>query len=182
MAALLLTGLLLAVPISIPADLSQATFPDRPGVFAVTDRGMVELKVVGEQRTVEGAIDTFAYAASELDQIPAVASVRSLYVNLMGWLPKDLYLIVGRHRLATPRDEYRRLLGRAYSKGPVLFEVVTEKLEPDALQKEYRQLARKKRAGEDVRAFVVLELASQAGLNRRSYPIQVEIPPGSAAK
>ena len=101
---------------------------------------------------------------------------------MMGWTPKDLYLVVGRARLETPRDEYRRLNGRAYSKGPILFEVVTENLEPAALEKEYRRLARKKRPGEDVRAFVVLELISQAGLNRRSYPIQVDIPPASDAK
>ncbi|MGE5199111.1 MAG: hypothetical protein ACM3H9_05695, partial [Rhodospirillaceae bacterium] len=72
---------------------------------------------------------------------------------------------------------------RAYSKGPILFEVVTEKLEPGALEQEYRRLAGKKqKPGEDARAYIVLELVSQAGLNRRSYPIQVEIAPASAAK
>jgi hypothetical protein len=178
----LLTGLLLCPPCTAATEPGSPQLPDRPGVFAVTERGTVELPVFGEQRKVEGAIETFAYAESDLERIPVVASISALYVNVMGWTPKDLYLIVGRQRLATPRDDYRRLNGRAYSKGPILFEVVTEKLEPEALEKEYRRLAKKKRSGEDVRAFVVLELISQAGLNRRSYPIQVDLPPGSAAK
>ena len=179
---LIAAGLLLCLPGLSFVQPSPAQVPDRPGVFAVTDKGPVEMAVFGEQRRVEGAIDTFAYAPAELERIPAVQSVKAFYVNVMGWLPKDLYLIVGTKRLATPRDRYRRLNGRAYSKGPILYEVVTEKLEPAALEQEYRRLAGKARAGEDVRAFVVLELSSQAGLNRRCYPVQVEITPAPAGR
>ena len=181
-AMFLLMALLLYPPYEAASEPASPQLPDGPGVFAVTDRGIVELPVFGEQRKVEGAIDTFVFPAAELDRIPVVLSISAIYVNVMGWTPKDLYLIVGRKRLATPRDNYRRLNGRAYSKGPILFEVVTEKLEPGALEQEYQRLAGKKKSGDDLRAFVVLELTSQAGLNRRSYPIQVEIPPGSAAK
>jgi hypothetical protein len=181
-AIFLLTGLLLCPPCAAAFEPAAGQLPDRPGVFAITNRGTVELPVFGEQRNVEGAIDSFAFAASDLDRIPIVPSISSLYVYLMGWTPKDLYLIVGRKKLATPRDDYRRLNGQAFSKGPVLFEVVTSKLEPAELEKEYRRLAGKKRPGEDVRAFVVIELSSQAGLNRRTYPVQVVMPPGSAVK
>ena len=181
-AMFLLMALLLYPPCEAASEPASLQLPDGPGVFAVTDRGIVELPVFGEQRKVEGAIDTFVYAPAELDRIPVVSSVSALYANVMGWIPKDLYLIVGRKRLATPRDNYRRLNGRAYSKGPILFEVVTEKLEPGALAQEYRRLAGKKKSGDDVRAFVVLELSSQTGLDRRSYPVQVDIDPGSAAR
>ena len=176
-AVLLLAGLLLCPPPGAASDAASPQLPDRPGVFAVTVGGTVELPVFGEQRKIEGAIDTFVYAASDLDRIPIVSSISSLYVNLMGWVPKDLYLIVGRKKLATPRDDYRRLDGRAYSKGPTQFEVVTRKLDTVALEQEYRRLIGKKPSGEDVRAFVVIELSSQTGLNRRSYPIQLDIQP-----
>lgn len=149
--------------------------PDHPGVFAVTDRGRIELTGFGERQSVESAIDTFAFAQSALDQIPVVSSVRSFYVNMLGWVPKDLYLLAGSKRLRTPRDDYRRLNGRAYRLGPVLFEIVTEALEPGALEKQYRSLVKKQRHGEDLNAFVVLETVSQSGLNRRSYPIQIQI-------
>jgi hypothetical protein len=181
-ALFLLSGLLLCPPSAAAFGPDAVQMPDRPGVFAVTNRGIVELPVFGERREVQDAIDSFHYVAEELDRIPIVPSVSSLYVNVMGWTPRDLYLIVGRKKLATPRDNYRRLNGQAFSKGPILFEVVTKKLEPAELEKEYRRLAGKKRPGDDVRAFVVIELSSQAGLSRRCYPVQVEMPPGSALK
>ena len=159
---------------------AAAQLPEEPGVFALTPAGLVRLPVFGEQRSVEGAIDTFLYAPADLERIPVVQSIRAIYVNLMGWQPKDLYLVAGGKGLASPRDDYRRLNGLAYSKGPILIEVVTEKLDPRALEDEHRKLTRKKRPGEDVRAFVVVELASQAGLNRRAFPVQVEMPSPAA--
>lgn len=179
----LLAALILVPPAqpsqAAPAQAPQAapaSPPDRTGVFAVTDRGTIELTAFGERQSVEAAIDTFVYRPGAVEQIPSVASVRSFFVNMLGWTPKDLYLIAGHKRLSTPRDDYRRLLGRAYRRGPVLYEVLTERLEPDVLWKEYRSLAGKKGVQEGVAAFVVLEITSETGLNRRGYPIRVEWP------
>lgn len=171
----LFVGLLLLPLHRAVAQPPPAQPPDRSGVFAVTDRGTIELTGYGERHRQEHAIDSFSFTPSALDQIPVVSSVRAFYVNMMGWVPKDLYLIVGRKRLATPRDEYHPLTGRAYSRGPVLFDVVTEELEPAKLEQAYRKLASKKRSGEDVRPFIVLELNNRSGLDARSYPIRVEI-------
>jgi hypothetical protein len=173
---ILFLGLLLFSPHAVVAQAPSAAAPDSPGVYAVTDRGIIELKVFGERQSVEAAIDTFSFRRSAIGEIPTVATVRSFQVNMSGWTPKDLYLVAGEKALSDPRDDYRRLLGRAYSRGPVLFEVVTEKLEPTMLEREYRSLTAKKRPGADIRAFVVLEVNNQHGLNRRSYPVRIELP------
>ena len=176
---LLIAGLFLCPSLQAAAQPPNFRIPSRPGVFAVTDQGVVEMTVFGERRPVDFSIPSFVYGSTELDQIPIVASIRSIYVNMMGWKPGDLCLIVGRQRLATPRDDFRRLVWKFNPRGVVSADIVSHEFEPAALQKYRKHLTSSSRPGDDVRAFIVLELRSQTGLAPRGYPVQVEIQPDS---
>ncbi|MCX6544370.1 MAG: hypothetical protein NTV05_08140 [Acidobacteria bacterium] len=179
---LLLAGLFLCPPLHAAAQPPNFRIPNRPGVFAVTNQGVVEMTVFGERRSEEYSIPSFVYGSTELDQIPIVASIRSIYVNMMGWSPRDLCLIVGRQRLATPRDDFRRLIWKFNPRGVVSVDIVSQEFQPEALQKYQKHLTSNSRPGDDVRAFIVLELRSQSGLAARGYPVQVEIQPDSVRR
>jgi hypothetical protein len=179
---LLLGWLFLCPALQAAAPPPNIQLPDRPGVFAVTDHGVVEMTVFGEPRQGNYSIPSIVYGSTELDQIPVVSSIRSIFVNMMGWRPRTLYLLVGRQRLASPSSDYQRLNATINPRGVVRFEVLSHEFQPEELQKSYRRLTSKSQPGDDTRAFIVLGLSNQTGQPGRSYPVQVEVKPVSAGR
>lgn len=197
-----MTTLLLAlVTLLVPGLLAQAQAPppaagpDRPGVFAITDRGVVELAVFGERRLdassrdgssrwampddpLDRSLDAaprFGFPSDFLTRVPSAASIARFRVNMLDWTPRDLYLVVGLEGLQSPTDKHRRLNGRAYKLGPMSYEIVTEDLDGRVLADAYRKLAGRKPKPGASQPFVVVELRHGGGLSPRSYPIRVEM-------
>jgi hypothetical protein len=154
---------------------AQAPTTFGPGIFAITSAGAVELTVYGERDIQVGDLvrKTF-YPPGAFDKIPAGDDLRSFVVNMPGWTPRDLYMIVGRKNLQTPFEKNRRLTGRLLPRGPV-FEVVSDGFDLASLQKDYVRLLPKKATDEQSEAFVVVEVGSSDGLNRRCYPVRLRL-------
>ena len=55
-------------------------------------------------------------------------------------------------------------------------------LTPEALQAAYAELTKKAKPKDDVRAFVLLEVVSDKGLDGRYYPVQIDLPPPASAQ
>jgi hypothetical protein len=148
-----------------------------PGVFAVTSTGPVELSVYGERAFVAGDMNPRVfYPPGAFDRIAPVDDIKAFVVNMTGWTPRDLYMLVGRKRLAAPYQKNQRLVGRMSSSGPTLIKVESEGFDLASLQRDYLRLLPKKATTEESEAFIVLEVKSRDGLNDRSYPVRIRLP------
>lgn len=182
MPALVTVIALLLLPLGPWGQPSQASgkpaFPRKPGIYAMTPQGPVELKVSGERNEVEmaGLLKSY-YPPDSFDRIPVAESVRSFYVSAMGWKPRGVYLVVGREYLTNAFEKYQRLNGRVVMRGAVAFEIQSADLEsPDFVLRTIRRLAPTGLSDADIEAFLVLELRSEAGLAGRTYPVKIRIP------
>jgi hypothetical protein len=158
----------------------KVVYPKKPGIYAMTLQGPVEMKISGERNELNKALGLKSYYSPDaLDRIPAAESVRSFYVSVMDWQPRDLFLVVGREHLSGSFDSYQRFNGRMVSRGVVAFEILSDDLEsPEFVLRAVRKLAPAGIADPDIEAYVVLELRSTSGLNARDYPIRIQVPKG----
>jgi hypothetical protein len=155
---------------------AQSPAAPAPGVFAVTGLGSIELSVFGERAFVAYDMNPKVfYPPGSFDRIAAADDIQAFVVNMAGWAPRELYMVVGRKRLSSPFQKNARLVGRVLSKGTTLIQVVSEGFDLPSLQRDYLRLLSRNATGEDAEAFVVLELKNRDDLNDRSYPLRIRL-------
>jgi hypothetical protein len=172
------TCLLLLLGSAAAQPAGKPVYPKKMGIYAMTPQGPVELKVSGERADVEltNGLKCF-YSADSFDRIPKAELVQSFYVSAMGWVPRGLYLVVGRDGLVNSQDRYQRFTERMVLRGAVAFEVFSVDLQsPGFILRAIRKLAPAGLADSEIEAYLVLELKSTSGLNDRSYPIRISVP------
>jgi hypothetical protein len=167
---ILIAALLLPQSPQAPAK----AYPKKSGIFAMTTQGPVELKVSGEPTRIElSNVVRCYYAPDSFDRIQAVEALESFYVNLMGWVPRDLYIVVGRDQLTNPTVKYQRLTGRAVNRGAIAFQIVSDDLRPAFVEQAARRLSPSGTVDATTEVYVVLELRNRDGLSDRAYPVRI---------
>jgi hypothetical protein len=176
MPALVLLIAALLVPPSLQPPAAQA-YPKKSAIYAMTAQGPVELKVSGERNFVQGDFRLKAFfSPNSFDKIPVAESVRSFYVNAMGWAARGVYLIVGRDGLVNSTENYKRLAGRVLQRGAIAFEVMSADLDdPAFILTATRQIAPAGANLAELEVYLVLDLRSTSGMNDRAYPVRVQL-------
>jgi hypothetical protein len=173
------TCFLLSCALVVAQPKSKPVYPKKSGIYAMTPQGPVELTVSGERNNIELGLNLECFFSAEsFDKIPKAESVNSFYVSAMGWSARRVILVVGRDALVKSYDRYPLFNGTVENRGVVAFEVFAPDLRsPDFMRSAIRKLTPAGVAPSEVEAYVVLELKSSAGMNGRSYPIRVSVPP-----
>jgi hypothetical protein len=168
---------LLMLPLAVGHPLAQVVSNVSAGVWVATPTGLVELPVFGERHTVNRGFPSFYFLKEHEPRVPRVSAIQHMYVNMVGWVPTGVALVVGRKGLNNPKDKFRGLNAGTYNAGPGLTEIRSPDFTAEALQAAYAELTKKAKAKDDVRAFVLLELVSDKGLDGRYYPVQIDVAP-----
>jgi hypothetical protein len=173
----------------------QPALPKKSGVFAMTPQGAVELKISGEADTVDNtqanlglgqqSVNRSAtnmvkcyFSAKDIERIPVVESLQSFYVNMIGWSPRDLFMVVGREALVNQTEKYERFVGRTVNRG-IAFVVSAADLEsPAALLQSIKKLAPAGVPVDQLDVYVVLAVRNSEGLTPRAYPVRIAVPKG----
>jgi len=171
---------LLLLPLAVVTPRAQVVSDVTAGVWVRTPTGLVELPVFGERHTVSRGFPTFFFLKEHEARVPRVSAIQTLYVNMTGWVPSGVALVVGRKGLNAPKDKFRGINAGTYNAGPGLTEIRSPDFTAEALQAAYAELTKKAGPKDDVRAFVLLEVVSDKGLDGRFYPVQVDMPPPSS--
>jgi hypothetical protein len=168
---------LLMVPLAMGRPQAQAVPNVTPGIWVQTPTGLIELPVFGERHTVNRGFPSFYFLKEHEPRVPRVSAIQTMYVNMTGWVPSGVAMVVGRKGLNAPKDKFRGLNAGTYNAGPALTEIRSPDFTPEALQAAYAELTKKAKPKDDVRAFVLLEVVSDKGLDGRYYPGQIDLPP-----
>jgi hypothetical protein len=192
----LLATTLLVSSVSAPQQPpGQPALPRKSGVFAMTSQGAVELRISGEADTVDNTQANLGlgqqsanrsatnmvkcyFSAKDIERIPVVESLQSFYVNMIGWSPRDLFMVVGREALINQTEKYQRFVGRAVNRG-IAFVVSAADLEsPAALLQSIKKLAPAGVPVDQLEVYVVLAVRNSEGLTPRAYPVRIAVPKG----
>lgn len=167
---------------ALGAPMAQTVNNVTPGIWVQTPTDLIELPVFGERHTVSRGFPTFYFLKEHEARVPRVSAIQTMYVKMVGWVPSGVALVVGRKGLNAPKDKFRGLNAGTYHAGPGLTEIRSPDFTPEALQAAYAELTKKAKPKDDVRAFLLLEVVSDKGLDGRYYPVQIELPPPASAQ
>lgn len=161
-----------------PAGAEPDVFAKR-GVYAETDRGLIELKIYAEGRSISDSVmKAYRYRIEPTQLVPRARAVASFVVNEPGaraeaWMSMtQLVFVVGRE-VDQGSNAYFQMTPKVTKLRASVYHVISSELQGPWMRTAYEKAREKFSARDLPEAFVGLVLQEWSGQPRRLYPVQM---------
>jgi hypothetical protein len=179
--AVLLSGLAIATAAATRAP-GMAQEPDvfaKRGVYAETDRGLIELTHYAEGRAISDSImKAYRYRIEPTRPVPRAAAIASFVVNEPGaradaWMATtQLMFVVGRD-VEQGSNVYFQMTTKVTKLRASVYLIVSPELQGPWMRNAYAKAREKFSVNDPPEAFIGLLLQEWSGQPRRLYPVQL---------